>query len=67
MSDSTELRWFHVLVERDGKRYLIAIEATSINEACTLIAPDWGADSIIDCDDVAVVYDENDKTWKVKQ
>lgn len=40
-------RWYHVAVDTsDGKRYLIAIEATSALEARRLVAADWGDESI---------------------
>lgn len=39
-------RWYHVLVEVDGKRFLVAIEAMSAIEARRLIATDWGDQSI---------------------
>lgn len=40
-------RWYHVLVEAPGgKRYLIAIEAISAQEARRLVATDWGDESI---------------------
>jgi hypothetical protein len=40
-------RWYHVLVDAPGgKRYLIAIEATSAIEAKRLVAADWGDESI---------------------
>lgn len=40
-------RWYHVLVEApDGKRHLIAIEATSAIDARRLIAADWGDNNI---------------------
>jgi hypothetical protein len=35
-------RWYHVLVEQpDGKRFLIAIEASSAVEAQRRVAADW--------------------------
>jgi hypothetical protein len=40
-------RWYHVAVDTpDGKRYLIAIEATSALEARRLVAADWGNENI---------------------
>jgi hypothetical protein len=39
--------WYHVLVEApDGKRHLIAIEATSAIQARRLVAADWGEQRI---------------------
>jgi len=40
-------RWYHVLVDAlDGKRFLIAIEATSALEARRLVAADWGDERV---------------------
>jgi len=39
-------RWYHVLVEVDGRRLLIAIEASSAIEARQLVASDWGDDRV---------------------
>jgi hypothetical protein len=40
-------RWYHVLVETpDGKRHLIAVEATSAREARQLVGADWGEDNV---------------------
>jgi hypothetical protein len=40
-------RWYHVSVEApDGKRYMIAIKATSALEARRLIAADFGDENI---------------------
>jgi hypothetical protein len=40
-------RWYHVAVNTpDGKRCLIAIEATSALEARHLVATDWGHDNV---------------------
>jgi len=40
-------RWYHVLVSvPDGKRFLIAIEASSALEARLLVAADWGDENV---------------------
>jgi hypothetical protein len=39
-------RWYQVLVEIDGKRHLIAIEAASAIEARQIVAADWGDESV---------------------
>jgi hypothetical protein len=39
-------RWYQVIVEIDGKRHLIAIEAASAIEARQLVATDWGDESV---------------------
>lgn len=39
-------RFYHVLVEIDGRRFLIAIEARSALEARKLVAADWGDENI---------------------
>jgi hypothetical protein len=39
-------RWYHVLVEVDGRRLMIAIEATSAIEARQLVEADWGIDCV---------------------
>lgn len=41
-------RWYHVLVEVDGRRSLIAIEATSMEDARSAVAADWGDENIRD-------------------
>jgi len=42
-------RWYHVLVEApDGKRHLIAIEATSAIEARQRVAADWGEARVLE-------------------
>ena len=41
-------KWYHVLVEEaGGRRYLIAIEATSALEARLLVEADWGETRVI--------------------
>ena len=42
-------RWYHVLVETfEGKRHLIAIEATSALQARQLVAADFGEDRVLE-------------------
>lgn len=36
-------RWYHVLIEVDDRRLVIAIEATSAIEARQLVEADWGS------------------------
>jgi hypothetical protein len=41
-------RWYHVLVETpsDGRRFLIAVEATSALRARQIVAVDWGDQNV---------------------
>lgn len=42
-------RWYHVLVEApDGKRHLIAIEASSAMEARRRVEVDWGESRVLE-------------------
>jgi hypothetical protein len=41
-------RWYHVVVEVDGRRHRIAIEATSAIEARQRVAADWGDDRVLE-------------------
>lgn len=43
-----EMRWYHVLVEVNGRRSLIAIEAISKEDARSAVAADWGDENIVD-------------------
>jgi hypothetical protein len=43
-----ETGWYHVLVEVDGQRYLIAIEAVSKEDARSAVAAEWGDENILD-------------------
>jgi len=42
------MRWYHVLVEVDGRRYLIAIEGISADDARSAVAADWGGENILE-------------------
>lgn len=39
-------RWYHVIVEVDGRCHVIAIEASSAIEARQLVGADWGEGNI---------------------